>query len=87
LKTPPQSKNSNLITTAIVKKYKVTPYWIIDVDVKGIFDVKMSLASRRTSVKSVVSSCRASTWSRQDDLLRRLWSTPTHTRLFAIQVT
>jgi len=27
----PQSKNSNLLTTAIVKKYKVTPYWIIGV--------------------------------------------------------
>jgi len=31
LKTPPQSKNSNLLTTAIVKKYKVLPRWIIGV--------------------------------------------------------
>jgi len=28
-RTPPQSKISNLLTTTIVKKYKVTPYWII----------------------------------------------------------
>jgi len=24
-----QLKNGNLLTTAIIKKYKVTPYWII----------------------------------------------------------
>jgi len=32
LKTPPQSKNRNLSTTAIVKNHKLTPnamYWII----------------------------------------------------------
>jgi len=27
----PQLKNSNLLTTAMVIKYKVTPYWIIGV--------------------------------------------------------
>jgi len=31
LKTPPQSKNSNSVTTTIIKKYKVMPCWIIGV--------------------------------------------------------
>jgi len=68
---PPQSKNSNLLTTAIIKKYKFMPYWTTVVLLtqlqKGHFWFIVTFLVLRCTqrqvklydVKSVVSRCSA----------------------------